>query len=482
MYEESVNFALNITMKSYIIYILFLIYFCTIPTINAQGTENPFSVEFSGTEISLYEAFTVSVKVTGLEQVPLISFPDDIKNFQKRESSRSSLTSKIGGVTIITYTVSQNYYPTKIGIFVTGPFEILVNKQVLRSEGATVTVRKDADINPATELIAEPVLELENQANEGAFLAVSVNKRKVYVQEGFNLRLSLLVSESNTADMDFLEVEKQLEKILKAVKPANCWEENFGIQEIPALPIAIGGKKFIEYRIYQASFFPLNNQSILIPSVKLTMKVMSKADEGKVEASLQTFTSKPLTITVVNLPVHPLRNKVIVGNFRLEEKITNNKLKTGNSYRYDFKILGEGNIQAIREPTFTNSALFDVYPPDIENNVLRKKGQIMGDKMFRFQIIPKQNGNFDLHDMVYWVYFNPQKQVYDTLHSTLKLVVSGENIQSTELASSESESIYMGIEHWDTTKLVADYQKIISNIANVLMMIMLIGMIFIFRK
>ncbi|MEZ4900933.1 MAG: BatD family protein [Spirosomataceae bacterium] len=165
-----------------------------------------------------------------------------------------------------------------------------------------------------------------------------------------------------------------------------------------------------------------------------------------------------------------------------KKKMNSNTFQTGNSYRYDFKIIGEGNIQAIREPTFTNNALFDVYPPDIENNIIRKKGQIAGEKTFRFQVIPKQNGTFDLSNLIFWVYFNPQKQMYDTLHSTMKLTIKGENIQSTQLASSDAASVYTGIENWDTTKLVVDYQAIIRNIANVLLIVMLIGMVFIFRK
>lgn len=464
-------------------YILISIFFCIITALKAQVTENPFSVAYSGTQITLQEPFIISVKVTGIDQIPLISFPDNIKNFQKRESSRSSLTSKVGGKTVVTYTISQNYYPLKTGTYNTGPLEILVNKQVLRSEGTYVMVGKGTtDTEEEPETSPELSAEFEKEAAEGAFLTVSVNKRRVYIEEGFNLRLSLLVSESNANEMDFYEVEKQLEKILKILKPANCWEENFGIQEIPSIPITIGGKAFTEYRIYQASFFPLNNQLIQIPAVQLTMKVMPKNEEGAKTEKLQTFSSRPLTISVMNLPPHPLRNQVMVGNFRLEEKISNNNQETGKSYRYDFKIVGEGNIQSIQEPTFSNNVLFDVYPPDIENIVLRKKGQITGEKTFQYQIIPKQNGAFSLSNMVFWVYFNPQKQVYDTLRSTLKLNIKGQNIQSTFLASSEAESIYTGIEQWDTTKLVIDYQTIIRNIANVLVIVMLIGMIFIFKK
>ncbi|WP_428653293.1 BatD family protein [Runella sp.] len=471
-------------MKKQNRYIVFLIFFWTISIAHAQITENPFAIEFSGTKITLLEPFTVSIKVTGLDQVPLISFPDNIKNFQKRESSRSSLTNQVGGKTIITYTVSQNYYPTKTGIFNTGPLEILVNKQIMRSEGTTVTVEQSSDVesDETEEESPEINAELEREASQGVFLAVSVDKRQVYVQQGFNLRLSLLVSEDNAAELDFYEVEKQLEKVLKLLKPANCWEENFGIQEIPDLPITIKGKRFTEYRIYQASFFPLNNQSITIPSVSWMMKMMTKSEEEKDIVELKTYSSKPLVVEVLSLPAHPLRNQVIVGNFRLEEKISSNQLKTGTSYRYNFRIVGEGNIQSIQEPTFTNMVLFDIYPPDIENNIIRQKNRIAGAKTFQYQIIPKQSGSFLMNDLVFWVYFNPKKQMYDTLRSTLNLTVIGENVQNTQLETADAESVYTGIEQWDSTKPVVDYQTIIRNIANILIIIMLIVMIFMFRK
>ncbi|NBB17871.1 hypothetical protein GVN20_00755 [Runella sp. CRIBMP] len=465
-------------------YILFLIFFWTISIAQSQVPENPFEIEFSGTKINVQEPFTISVKVTGLEQVPLISFPDNIKNFQKRESSRSSLTNQVGGKTIVTYTISQNYYPIKTGTFTIGSLEILVNKQILRSEGTTVTVESatEEETEEISQESAEISAELEKEASQGVFLAVSVDKKRVYVQQGFNLRLSLLVSENNAAEMDFYEVEKQLEKVLKLLKPANCWEENFGIQEIPDIPITINGKRFTEYRIYQASFFPLNNQSIRLPSVGWMMKMITKSEEGKDVIELKTYTSKPLTIEVMSLPPHPLRNQVIVGNFRLEEKINSSQLKTGNSYRYNFSIVGEGNIQSIREPTFTNMALFDVYPPDIENNIVRQKNRIAGAKTLQYQVIPKQSGNYSLNNLVFWVYFNPQKQKYDTLHSTLNLTIVGENVQNTQLLTSDAESVYTGIEQWDSMKPVVDYQTIIRNIANILIVIMLIVMIFMFRK
>ncbi|MFN4146038.1 MAG: BatD family protein [Runella sp.] len=450
---------------------------------HGQIVQNPFVVEYSNTKISLNEPFTVSVKITDVEQVPTISFPE-LANFQRRETTKSSLTNTIGGKTTVTHTFSQNYYPLKVGTFNIGNFNIIVNKQVLNSEGTTVVV--SSDIKSNEEIIDNPEVGfdpgLENITDQGAFLAVSVSKRNVYVQEGFNLRLSLLVSESNTADMEFYEVEKQLEKILVQIKPANCWEENFELQEIPPIPITIRGKRFTEYRIYQASFFSLHQQTIQIPAVGLTMKVLGQSTDNSKKFYLQTFYSKPLKIQVRNLPGHHSRQQVFVGTFKMEEKVSNLTMTTGESYRYEFKIIGEGNLQSIREPIFATNALFDVYPPEIESNILRQKGVVRGEKNFKYQIIPKQNGVIPLQNLIYWVYFDPQKQRYDTLRSSLTLTVNGENLQTTQLNTSDPTSLYTGIEHWDTAKLSLDYKLIIRNIANVLIIAMLIVMIFLFRK
>ena len=65
-----------------------------------------------------------------------------------------------------------------------------------------------------------------------AFLSLTTDKKSVYVGEGFNTTLAFYVSESNVADMRFYELGRQLTEILKKIKPGNCWEENFNIENI----------------------------------------------------------------------------------------------------------------------------------------------------------------------------------------------------------------------------------------------------------
>ena len=69
------------------------------------------------------------------------------------------------------------------------------------------------------------------------------------------------------------------------------------------------------------------------------------------------------TITVVDLPPHPLKDQVAVGDYELEEYASTNNLKTGQSFNYEFKIVGEGNISGIDAPTPLESDVFDFILP-----------------------------------------------------------------------------------------------------------------------
>ena len=81
------------------------------------------------------------------------------------------------------------------------------------------------------------------EIKEDAFLALTTNKDEVYVGEGVNTTLSFFVSHDNRAQLQFYELDRQLGEILKKIKPTNCWEENFNIENIDGESVKINGRK-----------------------------------------------------------------------------------------------------------------------------------------------------------------------------------------------------------------------------------------------
>src|SRR5262249_8415683 len=151
----------------------------------------------------------------------------------------------------------------------------------------------------------------------------------VYVGEGFTTTLSFLSADNDRAPMQFYELSKQLGDILKKIKPSNCWEENFNIENIEGEPVIINGRNYTQYKIYEATFYPLNTKPIVFPSVPLEMIKYKVAKDPSFfgqnrQLGFKTFYTREKRVTVKELPPHPLRDAVAVGDYRLDERLNRN--------------------------------------------------------------------------------------------------------------------------------------------------------------
>src|SRR5690606_36630086 len=109
------------------------------------------------------------------------------------------------------------------------------------------------------------------EIEDDAFFSLTVDKEEVYVGEGFNVVLAFYRSEDNQAPFNFHEPGKQLEDIVKKIKPTNAWEENFNITNIQPERIQIKGKSWTRYKVYESTFYPFSEGTIHIPSIPCEM-------------------------------------------------------------------------------------------------------------------------------------------------------------------------------------------------------------------
>ena len=454
-------------MKIRFQYILILIFFWIYPPVVAQNPENPVSVELGEKTIDISEPFSLSVIIKQSEAAPKIIFPT-IKGFQKRDQNivRTEGNTK-SEKKAITQTITQNYYPEKLGVFEILPLIIEVNGQQIKTEVISIAVVGDEEVISLT---------IPTETSD-AFVGLITDKNRVYIGEGFNARISFFVAES-TLDMEFYRLDEQLDKILKAVKPANCWEESFKIREIPNFPVTINGKKYIEYRIYQASYFPITSEAIGFPSFELMMK-LNQEKAGKKSFILKKFESKPVNIAVIPLPSTINKSQLAVGDYQLNEKV----IQKGGFYEYVFEIEGFGIINSNPNPLQSQS-FFDIYPPVVSQNVSYLNNKVYTKRTLTYQLIPKEKGNFELSKLFYWTYFNPNSAQIDTLRSEIKVSVLDKNIQmsNTQAINNDPFGVYKDIQNVDSSDSGIDYQGILKNFANVLLVFMILTMIYIIFK
>lgn len=491
-----------------------LFFFCSILGFG-QSVDNVASIEFGQIIFPIERPFAISLIIPNSETRATITFPD-IAGFTKKGTSTSMSPVEVDGKIVTSQVITQNYQAKAAGRFRLLPFTIVVNGETIRSEGTTLLVKPASTAPGAVDAMRNTASDLENELNNtrsasvnaplntidispggAAFLSLRASKSSIYAGGGVSLTLSFFVADNYPFELSFQALDKQLQTITKKIRPTNSWEENLPINDLKPLSVIIGGKKFREYRLFQSVFFPLSNQSLRLPAVALQLGRRPVIGPPSFQPETILFTSKPLTIAVRSLPVHPLRGRVPVGSFQLEESLERQHVAAGKSIRYTFSISGAGNVATLPAPVLLHErAELDVFPPEERHSISHSSNEIIGSKTFTYFVVPHQNGSISLANHFQWIYFDPQTARYDTLRPRLELRVGdNESVPLSNIgvltgaANGEAvpgapvgNSLYAGIEAMDSTHQPISMSVLIRSIANVLIVLMLLGMVFVLVK
>lgn len=462
-----------------------------------RGQDN-IQIALGPDEIGENQAWTITVTVNNDRLKNYENFPE-IEGFRKRGTSTQSQTSIVNGQMSSSQSIIMTYLPTRQGTFTIPAFKMKVNDQILSVSGKKVKVgpavqnqqsdpfRSFFDRDPMDDFFSRGETEFVD-IKEDALFALTTSKDEVYVGEGFTTTLSFLVADNNRAPMQFHDLGRQLAEILKTLKPATCWEENFNIENIEGEHIEVNGKGYTQYKIYQAAYYPLNALPVEFPSVGLEMIKFKVAKNPSFfgqnrKEDFKTFYSKAKTVKVKELPPHPLKDAVAVGDYRLDEKIASTELQTGQSVAYEFRIFGEGNIAGVEKPVLRKDNIFDFYEPNMRQNISRERNRVAGTKSFNYFMIPKEPGTYALGDYFKWVFFNPNTKKYDTLRSHYVLNVSGESQKNQFIESTDLGSFYDRMDAADNTLRSSPTQDWVKVALNAFIVILLAASGYlIFRK
>lgn len=445
------------------------------------------SIAIGRTEIGQNENFEITLTVKNGRLTKYSEFPD-IEGFRKGRPSNSSQTSIINGQVSTQQSVVQMYAPTKQGTFKLAPFSMSVNGKSVNSNGATIKVGP-----PVQRQVYDPFADFwgggsssRNQQNQqfidveaDAFFSVSTDKNSVYRGEGFKMDISFYVSVTNRAEMDFYKLDEQVTEILKKVKPKNCWEENFNIESVHSEYVTVNGKSYRQYKIYEAMFYPLNTEDIVIEPTELQMIKYQVAQRQSFfgrnsKETVEVFKSRGKTIKVKPLPNSQYKSIASVGNYRLRQKLSDTEIQTGESVTLEFKVEGVGNISSIREPDLVESEDLLFYPPSVSQNIKRANGKVVGSKEFVYYIEPQEPGEYDLKDFISLTIFNTRTKKYETLYPEGTVVVKGKSLRDAKISKTDLGSFYDAMKNADNTLLSMDNTPMIQIILNIFVVITLV--------
>lgn len=436
---------------------LFLVCLMGIISLTVQAQE--VTIDLGPDEIGLNETFSIKVTISNDKIKSYDEFPD-ILGFQKQGISQSSSMNVINGQVTSTNSIIQYYKPTRRGTFTIEPFSVKINGNDVTHPGKTVAVvdprssqRRSGAFDAFDDLFGRETQEEPEfiEIEDDAFFASSIDKSEVFVGEGFNVSLAFYMSETNQAPFQFYEPGRQLDDILKKMKPANAWEENFNITNIQPERVTLSGKNYVKYKVYEATFFPFSDGEITIPSISWEMIKYRVARNPTFFGSnrmedFKTFYSSAKSIKVKPLPPHPLRNEVSVGVFQLRENIKEFEAETGDGFTYNFGISGEGNINSISTPRTKQIHKLNTFDPNVRQQINRGGGKVTGIKEYNYYLTINEPGEVKLADHFEWIFFNPIEARYDTLRPAAVINVVGESKVNQAISRQRLGGLYDLIE------------------------------------
>lgn len=443
-------------------------------------------------QFAINQLWTITITVQNERLRNYSNFPE-IQGLVKRGTSSSSSTNYVNGKMSSSQSIIQNYQAMSEATVVVPDFDITINNQSFSVKGKSIIAtsptqqRRSNFQDPFQDVFRQKAPSEFIEVEADAFLALTTDKNEIYLGEGITTTLAFYVAAANRADMKFYDLGAQITEIIKQIKPENSWEENFNIDNINGEPIEIKGARYTQYKIYQATYFPLNLEPINFPSVGLKLikynQVKNPSFFGRNrQEDYETFYSKPKTVKIKELPPHPLKDRVNVGSYKLKEAISIEKLTTGQSFNYSFEIGGVGNISALNMPSIDPNEWFEFYEPNTVQNIRRSSNRVTGSKKFDYFGIPNEPGTYDLGDFIQWIFFDPVQEKYDTLKSEIQIQVQGESRKNEYISSNDLGSFYDRIELEDnelvSIKSGMGYQIII----NLFIFAILVGGIILFFK
>ncbi len=429
-------------------------------------TQQEVTITIGPEKLQTGDNFSISVLIKNATASNVTGFPE-IKGFKKEGKSVAHSNVVLEGKRTLQHTIVQNYTAEKAGTFELPEKSLTVNNEKVELPEKTLTV-----VN--SEVPEEEAFE-DHAVVEDALLFLFVNKKEVYVGESFRIHLAFYVSKENTARWEFpKDLTAQVNRISSELKPKNCLENRRIITDIKPEPARINGKEYIRYKFFESVYYPLAYEPIVLPATRLLIdKKSGPGDSTRVDKT--SFVSRAFTVNINALPEHPLKNKVSVGHYALQELTKLKDLNTGKITNYTLRLTGEGNANTLVFDKPENDKSFDFYPPNAEVN--QNPGSEFGSKTFTFKVFPKDSGQHKMGNYFRWIYFDTHKKNYDTLWAKQTVDVTGPTIITN---SSESEGIYAGLEELSTGDKSINYRKLIKNSANILLFLMLVGMLFIF--
>ncbi len=194
----------------------------------------------------------------------------------------------------------------------------------------------------------------------------------------------------------------------------------------------VNGKEYVTAEIKKFALVPQRSGEIAIEAGEITCvaQVRTQAQKRNSDPFFDSFFNDPffnsryqnvekklfsnsLKVDVKPLPVNdkPEYFSGAVGSFNFDSQIDRTEVKANEAITLKYTLKGKGNIELIDPPKVVFPTDFEVYDPEVKNNIKSDGSGVSGVRTFEYLVIPRNPGTYTIKP-VQFAYFDISKRQY----------------------------------------------------------------------
>ena len=419
---------MKINFKICLLFVVANIFFVT------QGSAQKFttSINTSNKSVQVGDVFKLTYSISSKDNFSITGIQrPTYEGFSFVRESNGESHQYINGRATHSFEYSIHLKANKKGTFKLTPATFIAGDIETKSSYFTVQVGA-----------SDPKLNIAPPKNTNIFTRISVSNKTPYKGEVVLVTYKIYSRYGNIAldNYDYAMIDGVWTE--EIVAGSNGW---------PTKQESINGARYNIYTLKKEIVFPQKTGKIIIPAFDITARVnRSFFNQGSVIDVKSN--NQELTVKVLPSNSPPSFESQVGKGYKLDVTYSTTQLKTNEPIDLKIKISGKGNLKQLNAPELNFPTDFEVFDPEIKNNIKVSSSGLSGSKEFTYLIIPRHYGAFDINPIEF-SYFNTATGKYKTLTSeAVKIDVlkgegkdlvntSSENKKDVELLSNEIRHI-----------------------------------------
>ena len=207
------------------------------------------------------------------------------------------------------------------------------------------------------------------------------------------------------------------------------WSEDLSVgTQMKQYDETIGDRRYKVVEIRRGALFAQESGKLTIEPLDMDIQAMVQVQRRRTGSIWDLFddpffnpgqavnrhlSTNRLTINARPLPEAPDGFTGGVGKFEVKGGLNLDNVKANEALTYSVTVNGNGNLMLIQAPQPQFPASFEVYEPQVNDNIKKNDNGVNGSRTFEWVLIPRSQGSYTIPELEF-VYFDPASGQYRT--------------------------------------------------------------------